>query len=429
MTIDAFDAEVLSKKGYAQDIMKELYGAKISQTAAKLQLAGIRRHVRFKKKMEPPKQHDLDERIYHEDGTWTTKRLISLSEEESQDPQSIMRKMGIDPLRWEVLSCKIKRNWWDTPMKLRNHDGTHTPTSRRNYQFLVELRVKPTGLPVTADVVAQVFEGLTPPEIKILGYEPGNKMLELPIMDLHLGKLAWGAETGEDYDMKIAEQLYRKTVQDILGKLLHYRVAIEKVVFPVGQDYFHIDNPQNATTAGTIVDMDTRWEKMFGVGVDLLVWTVEQLRQIAPVEIMYVPGNHDRTLSYCAVYALHAWYRDCESVTVDLSPAARKYIHYGVNLIGFSHGKEGKRIQHLMQQEQPEAWGATRFREWHLGDLHHEEAMEVGGVKIRRISSLTAADAWHVEKGFRAVRMAQAFVWDREHGPELVIDSNVGVAS
>jgi len=40
---------------------------------------------------------------------------------------------------------------------------------------------------------------------------------------------------------------------------------------------------------------------------------------------------------------------------------------------------------------------------------------------------VTALDAWHVEKGFRAVRMAQAFVWDRENGRELVIDSNVGV--
>jgi len=427
MTLDAFDAEVLSKKGYAQTIMKELYGATLTQGTAKNQLSGIRRHVRFKKKMEPPKQHDLDERIYHEDGTWTTKRLISLSEEESQDPQAVMQKMGIDPLRWEVISCKIKRHWWDTPMKLRNEDGTHTPTSRRNYQFLVELRVKPTQMPVTADVVAEVFEGLKRPEITLVSYEPGHKMFELPIMDLHLANYAWGEETGEDYDMKIAEQLYRKTVLDLLGKLAHYRLPIEKCIFPVGQDYFHVDNPQNATTAGTIVDMDTRWEKMFGVGVNLLVWTVEQLRQIAPVEIMYVPGNHDRTLSYCATYALNAWYRDCESVHVDLSPTTRKYIRYGVGMIGFSHGKEGKRIQHLMQQEQPEAWGATLFREWHLGDLHHEEVIEIGGVKIRRISSITAANAWHVEKGFRAVRMAQAFVWDREKGPELVIDSNVVV--
>ncbi len=427
MPLDAFDQKVLSQHGYAQDIMKELYGADLSPGSAKCQLTGVRRHLRFKKKMEPPKQGELDERIYHSDGTWTTKRLIWLSEEQSQDPHEVMRKMGLDPLKWEIISMEVKRNWWDTPMKLKDENGVETPTSRRNYQFYVKMRVKPTQMLISSDVVAQVFEDLEKPEIEIITYQPGNKMLELPIMDLHLGKLAWGEETGEDYDLKIAEALYRKTIREILGKVLHYKLIIEKIIFPVGQDFFHVDTPANTTTAGAVMDMDTRWPKMYRVGCELLTWTVEQLRQIAPVEVMYVPGNHDKTLSYCAVYTLHARYEACDAVTVDLSPTQRKYVRYGVNLIGFSHGKEGKRIQHLMQQERPEDWGETIYREWHLGDLHHEEAMEVGGVKIRRISSVTAADAWHVEKGFRAVRMAQAFVWDKQKGREMVIDSNVMV--
>ena len=427
--MDAFDQEVIGRKGFAQDLMRELYGAKLAENTAKVQLSGIRRHIRIKQKLDAPDENvkDLDERIYHEDGTWTTKRLMMLSEEESQDPQAVMAKMGLDPLKWAVISFKIKRNWWDTPMKLRDEDGVDQATSRRNYQFLVELQLKPTGEMVTTDVVASVFENLPSPELEIFTYQPGHKMLELPIMDLHLGKLAWGEETGEDYDLKIAEQLYRETVRDFLGKVSHYSLPIEQILYPVGQDFFHVDNTTSMTTGGTLVDTDTRWAKMYDIGVRLLVWTVDQLRQIAPVQIMYVPGNHDRTLSYCAVYTLNAYYQNCEAVTVDLSPAPRKYVRYGVNLIGFSHGKEGKRIFQLMQQERAQDWGETIFREWHLGDLHHEEAREEGGVKVRRISSVTAADAWHVEKGFRAVRQAQAFVWDRELGPELVMDSNVMV--
>lgn len=427
MNLDAFDREVLSRSGFAQDLMREIYGARLSQGSAKLEVAGIRRHIRFKQKLEAPKDPGLDERTYHDDGTWTTKRMVMLSEEESQDPQTVMVRMGYDPLMWAVVSCKMRRNWWDTPMKLKDAEGVDHATSRRNYQFLVELRVKPTGAMITTDVVAKVFENLPAPELEIFAYAPGRKMLELPIMDLHLGKLAWGEETGEDYDLKIAQSLYEQTVRDFLGKISHYQLPIERILLPIGQDYFHVDNTTSMTTSGTQVDTDTRWAKMYDTGVRLLVWTVEQLRQIAPVEIMYVPGNHDKTLSYCAVYTLHARYEACESVTVDLNPGPRKYVRYGVNLIGFSHGKEGKRIFHLMQQEQPVNWGETLFREWHLGDLHHEETMEQGGVKVRRISSVTAADAWHVEKGYRALRMAQAFVWDREHGPELVIDSNVGV--
>ena len=79
-----------------------------------------------------------------------------------------------------------------------------------------------------------------------------------------------------------------------------------------------------------------------------------------------------------------------------------------------------------MQIEQPQAWGETIFREWHLGHLHSEHAKEVGGIIIRRISSITGTDAWHKEKGFiGAVRKAQAFVWDKELGKRLTIDSHV----
>ena len=426
MRLDAFDREVLSKKGNPQDLMRELYGAKLSFQVCKTQMSGIRRHLRTKLKLPDFEDtaKDLDERTYHEDGTWTTKRLIMLSETESQDPAAVMSKMGLDPLQWEVITFKIKRNWWDVTMKLRDEEGVDNPETRRNNQFLVELRVKPTGM-ISTDVVARVFEGLKSPELEVFTYQPGRKMLELPIMDLHLGKLAWAPETGEDYDLKIAKSLYEQTMRDFLGKVSHYNLPLELIVFPMGQDFFHVDNTTSMTTAGTLVDTDTRWAKMYDIGVKLLIWAVEQLRQIAPVEIMYVPGNHDKTLSYCAVYTLNAYYHNCPSVNVTINPSPRKYVRYGVNLIGFSHGKEGKRIFHLMQQEQPEDWGETLFREWHLGDLHHEETMEVGGVKVRRISSVTAADAWHAEKGFRAVRKAQAFVWDREHGPELVIDSNV----
>jgi hypothetical protein len=114
-------------------------------------------------------------------------------------------------------------------------------------------------------------------------------------------------------------------------------------------------------------------------------------------------------------------------VKVNTSASQRKYVRYGNNLIGYSHGREeGKRIESLMQIEAPEDWGATLYREWHLGDLHHESAREVGGIIFRRISTITAADAWHASKGYMgSVRKAQAFVWDRDKGKVYTIDSVV----
>jgi hypothetical protein len=99
-------------------------------------------------------------------------------------------------------------------------------------------------------------------------------------------------------------------------------------------------------------------------------------------------------------------------------------------MVGFSHGKEGRksRLEKIMQVEQPEMWGATRFREMHLGDQHHEKVWETGGIIFRRIPTITETDAWHNEKAFKgAVRKAQAFVWDKNKGIVDIVNSVVEV--
>ena len=138
-------------------------------------------------------------------------------------------------------------------------------------------------------------------------------------MDFHL-KLSWGEETGQDdYDLKIAERLWKETVTDILSKVSVLGDP-EYILFPIGQDFFHFDTPRVTTTAGTQLDSDTRWQKMFTKGVELLVWAVEQCHALAPVKVMWVPGNHDQMLSYAAVVGLSQRYAHTETIDVDLSP-------------------------------------------------------------------------------------------------------------
>ena len=132
-------------------------------------------------------------------------------------------------------------------------------------------------------------------------------------------------------------------------------------------------------------------------------------------------------LSYAATVGLYQRYSDTDDVDVDLSPTKRKYHRYGKNLIGYAHGEnEGKRIEGLMQIEAPDDWGNTIWREFHLGHLHNESSYTKGGIVFRRISSITAADAWHAEMGFLgATRQAQAFIWDKNKGLQMIINSNV----
>jgi hypothetical protein len=244
----------------------------------------------------------------------------------------------------------------------------------------------------------------------------GEYMLEIPIVDLHLGKLAWFPETGENYDYKIARQRYQYVIDDVCTRAQEKR--IEKILFPIGQDFFHFDTTKSTTTAGTPLDSDLRWQKMFSIGVEMLVWSIDRVAEIAPVEVVGIPGNHDlMTLLYAVMY-LSAWYKDNDRVTVSTDPSVRKYFEYGNNLIGYTHGdKERGRIFGNMQVEAPKAWGRTLYREFHTGHLHSEQVKEANGVIVRSLSSITGRDSWHFESGYTgAIRKQQSFLWHKEDG-------------
>lgn len=250
-------------------------------------------------------------------------------------------------------------------------------------------------------------------------YRPPVKsglMLEVPIVDLHVAKLAWSPETGEDYDSKIAYKRFMAVIHDVVERSKKYK--FEKIVFPIGNDFLNYDTVKGETTRGTQQDYDSRWAKMYVTGKQMLIEAIELLSQIAPITVFHIPGNHDFATSFYLIDTLYSWFRNDENVTVDASPKSRKYVEFGKCLIGFTHGdKEKKRIFGNMQVEVPEAWGRTLYREWHLGHMHSEQVKEEHGIKVRNLSSVVGTDAWHFESGFvGAIAVSQSFVWDKERG-------------
>jgi hypothetical protein len=428
--MDALDRDLFSL-GTENPIDKvgRLLGVQVSSYAnAKKLLRGARLYAERKQKLQGSANTAPEEVRYSADGTRTYSRDILLSEDEANDPASVMRKLGFDPLKWELIDLKVRKGNWDTTVK----DANSEPKTTINYTYSVTIKVKPiTGSMLTIDALINALEGIEIPSIANSTPRPrdGEYMLELPIMDVHLGKLSWGEEAGADYDLKIASQLYRQTIDDLISKASTY--PITQIVFPIGQDFYHFDTPFTQTTGGTQLDSDTRWQKMYRKGFELLLEAIEKCRQIAPVKVMWVPGNHDEMLSYTAVVGLSHFYVDKIDVNVDISPTPRKYMKWGKVLLGYSHGREeGKRINSLMQVEAPHLWAGSEFREWHIGDLHHEAVKEEGGIIYRIVSTITAPDAWHTQKGYiGATRKGQAFVWSKGTGLEAVFNSMVKIQS
>jgi len=373
----------------------------------------VRRELKKQQQDEPV---DKTEITINKDGTQTSSCLINMSKEQAKDVHFLLEAHGYCPKTWELVSAR--NNIWQTYSKL---DKIQTLYSSK---IVVKPRVD-----ISFEEIKEHFEEFSNryerPKIKKQAVVCDGKMLEIPIMDVHFSKLAWSGEVGESYDYKIAEQRLKHVIFDFIERTRSYK--FEKIIFPVGQDFFHFDQIDGSTTKGTKMDADLRWQKLFLKGIEILIELIDLLSQIAPIEVFYVSGNHDRMTSYYATNYIYAWYRNDENVKVSVEPMARKYIEFGANLIGYSHGEnERKRIAGIMQVEAKEAWGRTKFREWHLGHLHSEQTREENGIIIRKISSITGTDAWHYENGFiGAIRKAQAFIWDKECGLEAILNSAI----
>ena len=249
-------------------------------------------------------------------------------------------------------------------------------------------------------------------------------MLEIEMPDLHLGKLTWGEESGEDGNMQTQIQ----SAYDVISELLSYsdQFPIEKVLFPIGHDFYNVDNKFNMTTHGTPQQEDDVWRKSFRTGWKLAKDLIDMCAEVSPVDVPIVSGNHDEERSFYLGEVLSGLYSNSDRVSIDNSPKVRKYRSYGVNLIGMTHGYEEtlKELVNMMPYEVPELWSKSLYREWHTGDKHHKDdfvqkTREEGanGVVIRILRSLSTTDMWHYNKGYiGSLRAAEAFLWDKDKG-------------
>jgi hypothetical protein len=335
--------------------------------------------------------------------------------------------MKVDRTEWDVE--RFVCNKWEVGGKPARNNSLRGNTAsgfavEPLYQVKVWLRRKTRRLvlrSMLAEMLTQ-FKAAAPKPARVKYPKGKGCLLEVDIFDAHFGKLCWGKESGQDYDLKIATQLYGEAVEGLLARAGGY--PIREILLPLGNDLFHVDNPHNTTAAGTPQDCDGRSHKVFSEGRAAMKNTIDRLRQIAPVQVLMVPGNHDPESVFYLGEVLQGWFHRTPGVTIDNSPLLRKYHRYGVNLLGFTHGNKERHhnLPLLMATEQKAAWAATKFREFHIGHfhklntIHFQPVQEFNSIRVRTLSSLTPPDAWHKSMGYEGLRAAQAFVWDAADG-------------
>ena len=257
------------------------------------------------------------------------------------------------------------------------------------------------------------------PKYKKINREPSDEphMLLIDPADIHIGKLASSFEVGEDYNNEIAVKRVYEGVEGILQKAWGF--DINQIALVIGNDILHVDTPRRTTTSGTPQDTDGMWYDNFRKAVQVYVDVIETLRQVAPVYVTYNPSNHDYTHGFFLAQVVSTWFREADDVKMDVSIAHRKYMMYGKNMIGTTHGDGAKQndLPLLMATEQPEYWAKTKYRYIYTHHVHHKQAKEFPGVTVESLRSPSGTDSWHHRNGYQgALKAIEGYIHHPEHG-------------
>ncbi len=236
-----------------------------------------------------------------------------------------------------------------------------------------------------------------------------------PLGDPHLGMLAWPAETGNAFDLEIAERNLFAAVDHLVNLAPPSR---EGLLINLG-DFFHADSKSGTTTRGTRVDVDSRWPKVLATGIRLMRRMITRmLEKHERVTVICEIGNHDDHSAIMLALCLAQFYENEPRVVIDTSPAGCHWYRFGKVLIGTHHGHDLKleALGEIMSVDQRKAWGESEFCYWYVGHVHHTSVKELRGAVVETMRTLAGKDDWHSRQGYRAGRSMSLIVHHRDRG-------------
>lgn len=253
--------------------------------------------------------------------------------------------------------------------------------------------------------------------VKAVRTKRDDKLLNLyTVSDFHLGMLAWADESGDDWDMKIAEDLFSRWFDAAFQKAPDAGTGVINLL----GDLAHFDSLDAVTPAsGHVLDADTRYQKLVRYMIRMVRRVVGMaLVKHKNVRLLIVQGNHDESGMIWLAEMFSTLYDNEPRVFVDTSPDVYKMVQHGKTTLFFHHGHKARfdAIEPVMIAKFRKAFGESVYSYAHVGHLHHQKIVESRNMIVEQHRTLAAKDAYASRGGWMSGRSANVITYSVEYG-------------
>lgn len=296
-------------------------------------------------------------------------------------------------------------------------------------QWVIQERAKGLNKDQIVDAI-EGFEWKPAPRIKAPKGHDSELLTLYTLTDFHLGMYSWAAETGDAWDMSIAEH----EALSAITRMAEGSPNSELAILNLQGDFLHWDGLLAVTPASKhVLDADTRYGKLIEMALSVTMQCIEiLLSKHKKVKLLVCEGNHDESGSAWLRKSAKVIYRNNPRLEVD-DTEFPYYAHlHGEIMLGFHHGhkKKNTALPSLFSAEPRyrSMWGQAKYCYIHTGHYHHKEqdASEGGGAIVERHPTLAGADAYAARGGYVSWRAAHAITYHRltgEHSRKTVVPS------
>ena len=259
---------------------------------------------------------------------------------------------GLDDLVLRVKKRAAKHGW--SP----EHNFTH-PTPPGYFVKNTTIQYGPNGDVVNTwdrvhledqeryDAIIHAIEGICEGIKPLRPINPPRKtnkdLLNLyTLTDYHIGMASHAAETGDDWDLEIAERIVLQAFDDMVEGSCSADICILNQL----GDFAHFDSMLPLTpTSGHVLDASARYDAIAELCLRLMVQITERLlRAHKKVVVIAAEGNHDPIGSIWLRKALKFLYLNNPRVEVNDSAIPFYAYQHGEIMLAFHHGHKLKPV-------------------------------------------------------------------------------------